>query len=401
MATYANYCIATGLMISDCITQRQAAADWIKNILKATNSEAVFSQGLLTVVPYGDQTITSGTNFTISETHVIPGVANPNLPSGIVRVAIAPPGTYVSDGGVVYSDTLVALALQGSLAAVNAAGKYFHSGTDYYFYIADANKSVTMTYIYAAAATYTAPSAPVYALTDDDLLIQGDVKSAITVTRTRQSDQINNIKVEYFDRSNNYNPAVVELMDDAAIMLYGRRSGDTRQSHFFCSGSAAQQSANLELGRQYIRSVYTFTLGAKYILLDPMDIVSIQDGALFGFTAGVANVQWVRIREIKENPDLTLTITAEEYLAGTGANPTYAPAIPGGFNINFNVQPGSVNTSGIHRTDDRSGGIAGIMGRGVRREYAELGRLRRLAFAGRRRHQSKSDLRLYRHADRA
>ena len=339
LTTYSNYCKATGMLISDCITQRAAASDWIKNLLKATNSDAVFSQGVLNIVPYGDQGYTAGTSYTITETHILSSIGVPGVPT-ISSITVGAPGNFISSGGVVYTTTNTPLTFVGSVPAITGAGLFTQSGSTYWFSTADGGQSITITYTYTAAASYSPPTNPIYALTDDDFLDTGATNTAgtaIQATRTRQSDQINNIKVEYFDRSNNYNPAVAEAMDDGSITLYGKRSGDTRQSHFFCTGTAAQQSANLELGRQYIRTTYKFTLGAKYILLDPMDVVSITDTAL-----GL-NQQWVRIKEIQENSDLTLTITAEEYLNGTGAAPLYSPSIPGGFNLNYNIQPGNVN----------------------------------------------------------
>ena len=51
----------------------------------------------------------------------------------------------------------------------------------------------------------------------------------------RASDAYNDVKVEYLDRGNSYNPAIAEAQDDAAIDLYGLRPADTKQLHFFCT----------------------------------------------------------------------------------------------------------------------------------------------------------------------
>jgi hypothetical protein len=174
----------------------------------------------------------------------------------------------------------------------------------------------------ANGASYAAPSAPLYSLTDDDFL---DVESGdpVTFTRARPSDQMNSIKLEWLNRGADYNIEVVEAKDLAAIQVYGLRAAQPSQSHYFCNLAAATMSATLTLQRQAVRNQYTFTLGWRYCLLDPMDIVAITDATL-----GLAE-QWVRIMTIEEDDNGNLKITAQDYLGGTAAD--------------YNVAPGSVN----------------------------------------------------------
>src|SRR5487761_538808 len=71
--------------------------------------------------------------------------------------------------------------------------------------------------------SYTPPAAPLYDLTDDDFLANASGASSSTnddpvlVTRKRPSDALNDIKVEYLDRANQYNTAIVEASDQAMI----------------------------------------------------------------------------------------------------------------------------------------------------------------------------------------
>jgi hypothetical protein len=196
--------------------------------------------------------------------------------------------------------------------------------------------------------TYAPPSAPLYALTDDDFLKNEGTASVgvsaftsddpVVCVRMRPSDADNDVKVEYLDRGNSYNPTIVEAQDDAAINAYGLRAADTKQLHFFCSEAAALMSAQLQLGRQQVRNLYSFTVPWYFILLDPMDIVAISDAAL-----GLAG-QWVRILEITENQqDGTLTMTAEEYLQGSGSAPVYASQPRLGYVPNLDAPASSVN----------------------------------------------------------
>lgn len=333
LATYANYIVATGMVVSPVETSQRSASDFIKELLLGTNCAAVWSGGLLKIVPYGDKTITAGTNSTLTEQHVIPlgSVTNSYTYSIIIAGC---PGNFVSDGGVKYAATGVSLALVGSNPA---AGQYSRSGNTYTFNASEKGTLVNITYTYSAAATYTAPSAPLYDLTDDDF-IPVNAEAPIEVTRPRISEQFNSIRVEYLDRSNDYNPVIVEAKDDASIALYGLRPKPTINMHYFAIAGAAQISAALLLGREAIRNYYVFTIPAKYILLDPMDIVSLTNTQL-----GLVR-QWVRIIEIQENEDRTLTIHAEEYLQGTGNAPVYGQQAVLGPALNYNVPPGNVAT---------------------------------------------------------
>jgi len=196
--------------------------------------------------------------------------------------------------------------------------------------------------------SYTPTGAPIYALTDDDFLkneggagvgvsaFDGD--DPVICVRSRPSDAYNDVKIEYVDRGNSYNPAIAEAQDDASINAYGLRSADRKQLHFFCGQAPALMSAQLQLARRQARNLYTFTVPWYFILLDPMDIVAITDVAL-----GLDG-QWVRIREITENQqDSSLTISAEEYLPGAGATPTYGGQNRIGYTPNVNTPASTIN----------------------------------------------------------
>jgi hypothetical protein len=255
LSTYQAYCIATGLLISPAYSQQASAASMLDDIATNTNSAWVWSSGTLTLVPYGDQSIT------------------------------------------------------------------------------------------ANGYTYTAPNAPLYSLTDDDFEKQTSPLNSsaaanddpVIMTRKRPADQINSVKVECLDRNNQYNPAIIEAKDQALIENFGLRQSTTTQTHLFCNLGAGRLSAQLQLQRQGIMNTYSFTLDQRYIVLDPMDIVAITDTAL-----GL-NQQWVRITEIQENDDYTLSFNAEEYL-GNGHAPSLTFQQGRGYTANYNSSPGGVNT---------------------------------------------------------
>jgi len=265
---YQSMCLAAGLVISDALVSQTAANTWLGDMLSATNSEFVWSGGLLTIVPYGDV------------------------------------GPIAANGYI-----------------------------------------------------YTPPSTMQFLLTDDDFQPnQGSASASnandpVVVTRKRQSDRMNDIKVEYLDRnasylspdtglpvSNAYNPTIVEAMDDASIAVFSLRSAPTKSFHFFCVESAAIMSAHLQLQRESIMATYSFTLDQRYIVLDPMDIVGLTDPAL-----GLSGHP-VIIKEITENSDATLSFVAEDYLPFTNPIPSHGVQSSLGFVHDYNVAPPPTNT---------------------------------------------------------
>ena len=258
LTQYRTYTQANDLVVSWAITEQEDAASLISDLLRATNSSARWSSGILTIIPWGD-------------------------------------------------------------AAITANG-----------------------------ATYTPVTTPVYALTDNDFLKNqsGAVSDdPISVKRKRRSDMLNAVKVEYFDSTNKFNPAVVESKDEASITTYGLRASDNRALHMFSRSAPALLSAGLQLGREQIPAIYSFTLPPQYILLDVEDIVTLTHAPI-GLSA-----QAVRITEITENSDYSLSFLAEEYL-GTASSPLYSSQANTGFSFDGNADPGNVTDVLIFRPPD-------------------------------------------------
>jgi hypothetical protein len=204
----------------------------------------------------------------------------------------------------------------------------------------------------ANGANYTAPSSPIYSITDADLMQNeatnensvsaADSPDPITTTRSDPTLEANDIQVEFLDRGNSYNPDVVEVQDEAGINAWGLKAAGKRTLHLFCDRGAALVSAQLQLGRQQAINTCAFTLDRKYILLDPMDIIEIIDPVTY------PNGQWVRIKEITENDDRTLSMIAEEYQQGTGTavafSSTAGAGVGAGNQGNTAASPGQVQS---------------------------------------------------------
>lgn len=65
LSHYSDYCVAANLLLSPAFAEQKAASEHLKDLLAATNSEAVPSQGLLKIVPYGDMPLSgNGRTYT-------------------------------------------------------------------------------------------------------------------------------------------------------------------------------------------------------------------------------------------------------------------------------------------------------------------------------------------------
>ena len=186
--------------------------------------------------------------------------------------------------------------------------------------------------------TFTPDLTPVYHLTDDDFI--GD-DEPVRVRRSRDTDAYNHVQIEYINRYNQYNTETTEAKDQANIEMFGLRTEDPVECHYFCEPKIARHAAQLRLQRLlYVRNEYEFTLGWKYCRLEPMDIVTITDEAL-----GLNHFS-VRITRIEEDEFGELIITAEELAVGSRSAIEYDSQASNGYQ-GGNEEPGNVNAPSI------------------------------------------------------
>lgn len=185
------------------------------------------------------------------------------------------------------------------------------------------------------AVTWNPNLTPAYAIGDDDWLSEGE--DPLTIDKRQQDDCYNQVQIEYQDRSNQYNTAIMPASDAANIAAFGPRKEDPKQLHMIKTSATAKVVAQLRVQRLvYIRDDYRFDLPWNYALLEPMDLVSVTDTDL-----GVIG-QLVRIIQIEDDEDAVRSIIAEPVLVGTAAAPLYPTQAPAGTVINQDVAPGSV-----------------------------------------------------------
>jgi Putative phage tail protein len=247
LAPWATYCRAAGLFVSPAITDQVQASDFITSLAQATNSQLVWSQKALRLVPYCDATITGN------------------------------------------------------------------------------------------GATFTPDLTPKYDLNDDDFIVSpGD--DPLSCTRVTSADAYNHVQVEFCNRANDYNIEIAEARDLADIEAKGLRTQDPIAMHMICDAVVARNVAQLLLQRTlYIRATYSFKLGWRHCLLEPMDLVTITDTAM-----GLDHAP-VRITEIAEDEEGTLTITAEEYPFGVSSTSAYSHQTGAGYLPDYRVDPGASN----------------------------------------------------------
>ncbi|HWR15176.1 MAG TPA: phage tail protein [Terriglobales bacterium] len=196
-------------------------------------------------------------------------------------------------------------------------------------------------------ATFTPNTTPVYDLTDSDFICNTG-EEPITISIVPPEEQYNVCKLEILDRSNSYNPLPIEDKDDAAIQVNGLRTQSVITAHEICDSGVGKKVA-MAINRRtcYITRQLQFKLGLKYILLEPMDLVTVTDSRL-----GL-NQYPVRILSIEEDEDGLLQITAEEFPWGTATATEYPAQSPSSYSPNTGVDPGSINTPIIFEATDR------------------------------------------------
>jgi hypothetical protein len=185
--------------------------------------------------------------------------------------------------------------------------------------------------------SYVPNLTPVYDFGPDDFLATSS--DPISIVRRATSTILNAMSIEYLDRANSYNPAIIHVKNEASITSFGLRSAGNKSFHMICIPAAASLSAQMQLGRESLMNEYTFTVPSKYILTNPMDIVTLTS---FSPSGHGLNRHPVRVKEMTENDDGSFTILAIDLLIGT-ASPSAIAVQPGrGARPDHNELPGDV-----------------------------------------------------------
>lgn len=185
-------------------------------------------------------------------------------------------------------------------------------------------------------------STPIYTFTDDDYILQNSSEGTgdpVVCSRRGVSSTYNKVYVEFLDRTNQYNTAVASAFDANDIAINGERVMETVSLHSVCDPTVARLVAQLILQRQlYYKNTYRFQVRPDYMLLEPMDVIALNDSGL-----GLVNAL-CRIDTIEEEDDNTLTLEVTELPFGPGVTPQYNYQAGARSWYLTNTSPGAVTT---------------------------------------------------------
>lgn len=182
--------------------------------------------------------------------------------------------------------------------------------------------------------TYTPDLTPKYALGDGDFLYEKG-QPPVKHSEKPLSDQYNHLRMEYNARSNDYNPLIIDVKDEADIDDNGLRSKAVTQYKAVTRDDVARDILQLQLNRGlFVKNFYSFRVGVRHSLLEPMDLLTITEPGL-----GLVN-QLVRIVEAVEQDD-AMDIVVEEMNVGTANSPLFNTQAPQGYNQDYNAPAGA------------------------------------------------------------
>jgi hypothetical protein len=373
IADYGNYCDAAGIFLAPQLDQQTQAQQALSNIAQLTVAAIVWSGGLLKMIPYGDAPL-SATYWVVTLGGTVGGGDTITLTFfsiGLGTVAVG----YQAQPANVNTDTVDYSSVMGRLAqAVNSNSTLADYGitagvgvSSTVIRMAGADQSVTVTpsasqapgsdgaEMFSVSGPFARSWSPVdtirYNLGDGDFIVQassvgaymgvtpgapalrmgagpitgGFTDDPVRVTRSSPADAMNYVQLECLDRAYGYNTQIVETFDQGMVDLYGVRKDTSLKARAIVDPAGVGPIvAQLLLQRNIAyRNTYSFKLGWKYCLLEPMDLVEISDSYL-----GLVN-QPVRITSIAEDEEGTLSVTAEDYFGATsGGGPGTAAFYP-------------------------------------------------------------------------
>lgn len=203
--------------------------------------------------------------------------------------------------------------------------------------------------------TWTPNLTPAYDLTEDDFS-PGENEPPVSMSIKDQSDAFNVVQIEYLDRSNRYNTAIVTAKDADNIVEFGQRKQDPTTLHCICNPATAQTACQLLLQRTlYIREEYRFRLPWNFALLEPTDLVTLTTTT----DELQLNRELVRITSVSEDADGFLAFEAERVDVGTAGAAAYATHSGGGYQPDTESAPGPVSAPTLFLAPKQLAGFDG------------------------------------------
>lgn len=194
---------------------------------------------------------------------------------------------------------------------------------------------------------FVADTQPIYEFTDADYICAPD-SDPVEMSSVDDTSAFNVTQLEILDRANSYNTAIIEDKDDAAILDFGQYTNSVITAHEVTTRDiGALVAYALNRRSAWIKRSFKFTVSIRYLRLDPMNIVLINDAKL-----GLSHFA-VRIKKITENDNYEMQIEAEEFPFGVSGPVLYAKQSSSGFVVQSTADPGDVNSPIIFEANDR------------------------------------------------
>jgi Putative phage tail protein len=194
---------------------------------------------------------------------------------------------------------------------------------------------------------YIAPTAlgPVANLTTENGdFVPANEDPPIKCMTAARVDQPNVLQMQCVNRTSNYNPSVVEQPDAASISLFGVRKQDPIINNAVQDVSIARQLLGIQVRKlQYGGDVYSFTLPAKWVLLAPMDLITITDPLM-----SLAALP-VRLTSVSEQDSGELECEAEPFVYGMYAPTVFNADTPTPYQPNPGVDVNPINAPVIFK----------------------------------------------------
>lgn len=184
--------------------------------------------------------------------------------------------------------------------------------------------------------TFTPNLTPVYSVTDDQWQAQNN-RGPLEVTRTSVFDTYNQLSLTFTNREVNYSSDIITIDDQANQETWGVRPAPPASSQYIADPSVAAASAQLQLAQlMYQRNTYGGNLPFTYCLIEPMDILLLNDLGL-GVIGYPTRVQQITLNS-KEQYQVTLANIVDEVYGIQVRNQQAGP----GSGLPGNVPPGNV-----------------------------------------------------------
>lgn len=200
-------------------------------------------------------------------------------------------------------------------------------------------------------AIYVAPTAagPVMNISEDDLIGDSAGPLITVIDKTPGIDAANILQIEFVDRSSDYNPSLASWPEQSSVAIFGPKKGGATDDqstgspqtlHEIMDPLVARKLLAIQARRNslVVPRTYKFKGKAQLQLLEPMDMVTINDSLL-----GISQVP-VRITSCAEDDKHDIDFEAEPFFYGVHApDPELVVTATTPYQPNSNITPASVN----------------------------------------------------------